>query len=142
MEGPIRTLELDFSPERLGNILFGHPVYGFLSCSPALTLVGELQTGKQEPSTHSTRNQNNPRLNCPKNRIYTCKRKRKEKSGWGELLHSISRSTQKVILNRPEHACALRHVQLFATPWTVARQAPLCRGFFRQEYWNGLPFPL
>ena len=32
-------------------------------------------------------------------------------------------------------------VQLFATPWTVARQAPLSKGLFRQEYWNGLPFP-
>ena len=29
----------------------------------------------------------------------------------------------------------------FATPWTVARQAPLSMGFSRQEYWNGLPFP-
>ena len=33
------------------------------------------------------------------------------------------------------------HVQLFATPWTVACQAPLSMGFFRQEYWSGLPFP-
>ena len=29
-----------------------------------------------------------------------------------------------------------------ATPWTVARQAPLFVGFSRQEYWSGLPFPL
>ena len=29
----------------------------------------------------------------------------------------------------------------FASPWTVARQAPLSMGFSRQEYWNGLPFP-
>ena len=28
-----------------------------------------------------------------------------------------------------------------ATPWTVARQAPLSVGFSRQEYWSGLPFP-
>ena len=27
------------------------------------------------------------------------------------------------------------------TPWTVARQAPLSMGFFRQEYWSELPFP-
>ena len=26
-------------------------------------------------------------------------------------------------------------------PWTVAHQAPLSMGFFRQEYWSGLPFP-
>ena len=32
-------------------------------------------------------------------------------------------------------------VRLFATPWTVARQAPLSMGFSRQEYWNRLPFP-
>ena len=30
----------------------------------------------------------------------------------------------------------------FATPWTVAGQAPLSMGFSRQEYWSGLPFPL
>ena len=27
------------------------------------------------------------------------------------------------------------------TPWTVDRQAPLSMGFFRQEYWSGLPCP-
>ena len=31
-------------------------------------------------------------------------------------------------------------VQLFGTPWTVARQAPLSMGFSRQEYWSRLPF--
>ena len=36
---------------------------------------------------------------------------------------------------------SLSHVQLFATPWTVARQAPLSMGFSRQEYWSELPFP-
>ena len=33
------------------------------------------------------------------------------------------------------------HVQLFPTPWTIAHQAPLSRGFSRQEHWSGLPFP-
>ena len=32
------------------------------------------------------------------------------------------------------------HVQLFVTPWTIARQAPLSMEFSRQEYWRGLPF--
>ena len=36
---------------------------------------------------------------------------------------------------------SLSPVQLFATPWTVAYQAPLSMGFSRQEYWSGLPFP-
>ena len=35
----------------------------------------------------------------------------------------------------------LSRVRLFATPWTVAYQASLSMPFFRQEYWNGLPFP-
>ena len=33
----------------------------------------------------------------------------------------------------------LSHVQLLATPWTVARQAPPSMGFSRQEYWSGMP---
>ena len=36
---------------------------------------------------------------------------------------------------------SLSHVQLFATPWTVAHQSPLSMEFSRQEYWSGLPFP-
>ena len=36
---------------------------------------------------------------------------------------------------------SLSRVRLFATPWTVAHQAPLSMGFSRQEYWSGLPFP-
>ena len=31
------------------------------------------------------------------------------------------------------------HVCLFATLWSVDRQAPLSIGFSRQEYWSGLP---
>ena len=35
----------------------------------------------------------------------------------------------------------LSHVQLFETPRTLDRQAPLSLGFSRQEYWSGMPFP-
>ena len=41
-------------------------------------------------------------------------------------------------------ACTLSsstHVQLFATPWTVACQFPLSVRFPRQEYCSGLPLP-
>ena len=34
------------------------------------------------------------------------------------------------------------HVRLFATPWTVARQASLSMGFSRQGYWSVLPYTL
>ena len=37
--------------------------------------------------------------------------------------------------------CLLSRAQLFATPWTVAHQAPLSIEFFRQEHWSGLPYP-
>ena len=33
------------------------------------------------------------------------------------------------------------HVQLRATLWTAALQAPLSMGFSRQEHWSGLPCP-
>ena len=36
---------------------------------------------------------------------------------------------------------SLSCVRLFATPWTVASQAPLSMGFSKQEYWSRLPFP-
>ena len=36
---------------------------------------------------------------------------------------------------------SLSRVRLFATPWTVAYQAPPSVRFSRQEYWSGLPFP-
>ena len=35
----------------------------------------------------------------------------------------------------------LSRVRLFATPWTIAYQAPQSMGFSRQECWSGLPFP-
>ena len=34
---------------------------------------------------------------------------------------------------------SLSRVWLFATPWTVAHQAPPSMGFSRQEYWSGVP---
>ena len=36
---------------------------------------------------------------------------------------------------------SLSHARLLAIPWTAAYQAPLFMGFFRQEYWSGLPLP-
>ena len=41
----------------------------------------------------------------------------------------------------PSGSSQYSHVRLFATPWTVAYQAPPSMEFSRQEYWSGLPFP-
>ena len=58
---------------------------------------------------------------------------------------SVSRSpckmcTSRFVLQLLLLSCFSR-VQLFATPWTAAHQAPPSMGFSRQEYWSGLPFP-
>ena len=57
----------------------------------------------------------------------------------------INRIEFKVQKSTHTSTCAgmymFSHVQLFATPWTVACQAPLTMGFSRQEeHWSGLPF--
>ena len=52
--------------------------------------------------------------------------------------------THRVNSPHPVHARVLSRfsrVRLYATPWTVAHQAPLSTGFSRQEYWSGLPCP-
>ena len=36
---------------------------------------------------------------------------------------------------------SLSRVQLLATPWTAAYQAPPSMGFSRQEYWSRVPLP-
>ena len=40
-----------------------------------------------------------------------------------------------------EEVKLLSHVQLFVISWIVAHQASPSIGFFRQEYWSGLPLP-
>ena len=55
------------------------------------------------------------------------------------LYKSIKRDSN---LEQPKscvHACSV--VCNSAPPQAVTLQAPLSTGFFRQEYWSGLPFP-
>ena len=77
----------------------------------------------------------------------------------GEKVHSLQKSKRSRIVDNfafihPQfrreprwermYACMLSHcsrVQLCATLWTGAHQAPPSTGFSRQEYWSGLPFP-
>ena len=62
------------------------------------------------------------------------------KSAWHGH-HCISRLTQAFpITGKRKKVKLLSHVLLFATPWTVAHEAPLSMGFSRQDYWSGLPF--
>ena len=52
----------------------------------------------------------------------------------GELPHLIAASSVRVLSH-------FSRVQLFATLWTIAHQAPLSVEFSRQEHWSGLQFP-
>ena len=58
----------------------------------------------------------------------------------GSIIHMNCKPPKRSL-----HACLLScsavGVQLFATPWTIACQAPLSMGFSRQEHWSGLPCP-
>ena len=64
--------------------------------------------------------------------------------GWINLLVAVLRNSGKdqALCLVTGGVCMVSHlsrVQLFATPWTVASQAPLSMGFSRQESWSGLP---
>ena len=45
------------------------------------------------------------------------------------------------VLPFPMNMLVAQSVHIFVTPWTVACQAPLFMGFFRQENWSGMTFP-
>ena len=53
--------------------------------------------------------------------------------GWSPFQNTVERWVEAVKV--------LRCVQLFVTPWTAARQAPLSMGFSRREYSREVLFP-
>ena len=59
------------------------------------------------------------------------------------LFCSFSLSARRVVssayLKWKKRVKSVSHVHLFATPWTVAYQAPPSMEFSKQEYWNGVP---
>ena len=59
-----------------------------------------------------------------------------EQTHWDERNHMCTQICGCAVLSR------ISCVQLFAAPWTVARQSPLSMGSSRQEYWSVLPCPL
>ena len=56
---------------------------------------------------------------------------------WQHVLNILHLRNHLSVLS----VCVLNRVQHFATPWTVARQAPLFMEFSGQEYWSGYLFP-
>ena len=53
----------------------------------------------------------------------------------------FSRKVLLFLFPTPPGNWSLSRVQLFATPWTIAHQAPLSTGFSRQEYRSALSCP-
>ena len=72
-----------------------------------------------------------------------------DRGAWWATVHGVAKSQTRLSdfsslpldVLRQGVVKLLSCVRLFATPWTVAHQAPPSMGFSRQEYWNGLPFP-
>ena len=56
-------------------------------------------------------------------------------------LDSLDRRDSESFCLPPERKWSHSVVSDSVTPWTVAYQALLSMGFFRQGYWSGLPFP-
>ena len=74
---------------------------------------------------------------------YSCLKNPMDRGTWRAIVHSVakSRTHLKQLSVQFSSVQSLSRVRLFVTPWTAARQVPLSMGFFRQEYWSGLPFP-
>ena len=69
-----------------------------------------------------------------------------DREAWRATVHGVTKSRTRLnwtenMLKGYSEVKLLSHVRLFATPWTVAYQAPPSMEFSRQEYWSGLPFP-
>ena len=65
------------------------------------------------------------------------------KISWEAPFLCLTSHSESILQSK--YCCAvlklLSHVQLSATPQTVAHQVPLSMGFSRPEYWSGLPCP-
>ena len=62
------------------------------------------------------------------------------RKAWNARYHTFL-SKQRISLASGGGGLVTKSCPTLATPWTVARQAPLSMRFSRQEYWSGLPFP-
>ena len=71
-----------------------------------------------------------------------------DREAWHAAVRGVGKSRRRLNWTVVYHTASLKvkvkslsRVRLFATPWTVAYQAPLSMGFSRQECCSGLPFP-
>ena len=69
---------------------------------------------------------------------YSCLENPTDRGAWWATVYGVTKELDMIQLLKVK---SLSRVRLFATPWTVAYQAPQSMEFSRQECWSGLPFP-
>ena len=78
---------------------------------------------------------NHPKIYMGSQKTQICQSKlRKKKKSWR---HNLKFSYYKVCT----HTKSLQSCLTLCDPWPVAWQAPLAMGFFRQQFWSGVPCP-
>ena len=87
--------------------------------------------------THLTHQQSNTQ-NSPSYASTVCELRTSRCSSWIQKRQRNQRSNYQHPLVVVQ---SLSRVQLFASPWIIACQAPLSIGFSGQEYWSRWPFP-
>ena len=63
--------------------------------------------------------------------------------GWKKIFHTNGdqkKAGEAILIPDKVKVKSFSRVQLLATPWSAAHQAPPM-GFSRQEYWSGVPLP-
>ena len=91
-----------------------------------------------EPGAQLTQSQSASSQQCPEQTLVVSK----EDTGRRSMrLNSLLNVRPGAASRRPCMLSRFICVQLLVIPWPVAHQVPLSKGFSRQEYWSGLPFP-
>ena len=72
---------------------------------------------------------------------YSCLGNPMDRGAWWIMVHGVEKSRTQLSKTGNVVVQSLSHVQLFTTPWTVARQVLLSVAISRQEYWGVLSFP-
>ena len=73
----------------------------------------------------------------------SCLENPRDGGAWWASVYGVAQSQtrlKRLSSSSSSSSVCVTRVWLFATPWTIARQAPLSMKFSRQDYWSGLPF--
>ena len=110
--------------------------------NPEYSLEGPMLKLKLQHFGHLMWRANSLEITLMLGKIEGRRKRGRQRMRWLDgITDSMDVSLSSSFLYMNEWMKSLSHVWLFATPWTIACQAPVSKGFTRQEYWSGLPFP-